>query len=217
MRAVAAEGSTYATLGLAPLAGAVPVWMQRARRWGAALYDFDGVRAFKAKLTPDAWDPIFLAHPPSASRYVALYDVLAAFAGGTFVGFGVRTLLRGPRAIVRALAVLLVPWTVVLACAGAEWFPGGGVQHAWVAFDVIVALGLLALSTRWRMGLAVALAVAISADSTLTLWEAIAFNLPRAHAVATRIVIAVACAGPALGAITLWGAVHRRAGESRST
>jgi phosphatidylglycerol lysyltransferase len=216
MRAVAAEGSTYATLGLAPLAGPVPAWLRRARRWSAALYDFDGVRAFKAKLTPDAWDPIFLAHPRELSRYVALYDALAAFAGGTLVGFGIRTLLRGPRAVVRALAALLLPWTAVLACAGTEWFPAASVQRAWVAFDIVLALGLFALSTQWRTWLAVTLAAAISADAMLTLWEAVAFNLPNAHFVATHVVIVIACAGPALGAVTLWGAVRRHVGESRS-
>jgi phosphatidylglycerol lysyltransferase len=128
-RAIASEGSSYATLGLAPLAGPVPSWLSRARRWTAALYDFDGVRAFKAKLAPDAWDPILLAHAPGASSSLALYDVLAAFAGGTFVGFGVRTLLRGPTVVVRALAVLLVPWTVVLACSG----PALGALTLWGA------------------------------------------------------------------------------------
>src|SRR5690606_35736563 len=115
MRAAAAEGSRYVTLGLAPLAGAVPTWLGRLRRWTSALYDFDGLRAFKSKLAPSSWEPIHLAYPAGGSPNVALYDVLAAFAGGTFVGFGLRTLLRGPAVVVRALALLLVPWTVTLA------------------------------------------------------------------------------------------------------
>lgn len=96
MRAVQAEGSGFVTLGLAPLAGAVPPWLGRLRRWTSPLYDFEGLQSFKSKLAPSSWEPILLAYPEGASPSVALYDVLAAFAGGTFLGFGLRTLLRGP-------------------------------------------------------------------------------------------------------------------------
>ena len=57
MRAAAAEGAPRVTLGLAPLAGDVGAWLRAARRLGRALYDFDGLRAFKAKFQPSAWDP----------------------------------------------------------------------------------------------------------------------------------------------------------------
>jgi phosphatidylglycerol lysyltransferase len=56
MRVVAAEGSRYATLGLAPLAGATSGWLGLVRRWAASLYDFRGVPAFRAKLRPHGWD-----------------------------------------------------------------------------------------------------------------------------------------------------------------
>ncbi len=210
MRAVASEGSAYVTLGLAPLAGDVPTWLGRVREWTSALYDFDGIRSFKAKLAPHAWDPIFLAYPPDTSPNVALYDVLTAFAGGTFVGFGLRTLLRGPAIVVRALAVLLVPWTIVIATAAPRWFPSVGVQRAWVAFDVVVAVGLLALSIRWRARLAIVLAASITADAMLTTLEAATYNASRAHSTIAWLVMAIACAGPALGAVTLWGALRRR-------
>ena len=58
------------TLGLVPLAGRRRAWLRAARRLGRALYDFDGLRAFKAKLAPRAWDPIFLAYPPGRSARV---------------------------------------------------------------------------------------------------------------------------------------------------
>jgi phosphatidylglycerol lysyltransferase len=209
MRAMAAEGSGYVTLGLSPLSGPVPTWLGRVRRWSSALYDFEGLRAFKSKLGPHAWEPILLAYPAGKSPNVALYDVLAAFAGGTFVGFGLRTLLRGPAIVVRVLALLLVPWTVLLGSVGAEWFPSASVQVAWVVFDVLVAAGLLVLSKRWYEWLAYALAVAISADAVVTALEALVYNVPRAESASTLAVILVACTGPALGAITLWGALRR--------
>jgi phosphatidylglycerol lysyltransferase len=93
MRALATEGSHYATMGLAPLAGAVG-WLRVARDSTRALYDFDGVRAFKAKLRPHAWEPIALAYPHDGSANAALFDTLAAFARGSLVRFGAETLMR---------------------------------------------------------------------------------------------------------------------------
>lgn len=45
------RGQRYVTLGLAPLAGPLPPGLLLARAWGTALYDFEGVRAFKADAT----------------------------------------------------------------------------------------------------------------------------------------------------------------------
>ena len=80
------------TLGLAPLAGDVARWLRIARWAGGALYDFDGLRAFKAKLRPHAWEPVYLCS--HYSRIVALRDSLRAFAGGSLVGFATRSLFR---------------------------------------------------------------------------------------------------------------------------
>jgi phosphatidylglycerol lysyltransferase len=80
------------TLGLAPLAGEVARWLRLARWVGGALYDFQGLRAFKAKLRPHAWEPVYLcARYP---RVIALRDSLRAFAGGGFVGFAKRSMFR---------------------------------------------------------------------------------------------------------------------------
>jgi phosphatidylglycerol lysyltransferase len=81
------------TLGLAPLAGDVARWLRFARWAGAPFYDFDGLRKFKAKLRPQAWEPVYLC-TVSGSRLVALRDSLRAFAGGSLVGFATRTLFR---------------------------------------------------------------------------------------------------------------------------
>ena len=79
------------TLGLAPLAGDVARWLRFARWAGGPFYDFDGLRRFKAKLKPHAWEPVYLC-TVSGSRLVALRDSLRAFAGGSLVGFATRTL-----------------------------------------------------------------------------------------------------------------------------
>ncbi len=94
MRALALEGSRYVTLGLAPLAGSVTGWLRVAREQTRALYDFEGLRSFKAKLRPKAWEPLHLAHVPGSLSTVALFDVLTAFARGSVTRFGVETLMR---------------------------------------------------------------------------------------------------------------------------
>lgn len=226
MNTVAREGSTYATLGLAPLSGAISHGLARVRRWARMLYDFEGLRAFKGKLSPHTWDPVLLAYPKGASPKLALYDVLRAFAGGSFMGFGLRTLLRGPAFVIRALAVLLIPWTWLLATASASWFPSSHVQYAWVCFDVLLAVALFSLSRMWRRWLGVLLATAVTGDAVLTSAEALHYNLPRtmhlthnsgiASAGSVLVVLAIACLGPILGAFTLWGAVRRTARASSS-
>jgi phosphatidylglycerol lysyltransferase len=80
------------TLGLAPLAGDVARWLRLARWAGGPFYDFEGLRRFKAKLRPHAWEPVYLCAPPGGSRMIALRDSLRAFAGGSLVGFATRTL-----------------------------------------------------------------------------------------------------------------------------
>jgi phosphatidylglycerol lysyltransferase len=110
LRQAAEEGSAFVTLGLAPMAGTAG-WLRVAKQWTSALYDFNGLHAFKAKLRPNAWEPIYLSYPSDSGGHAALYDSLAAFARGSFARFGVQTLLRGPAIVVRVLAALLVPWT----------------------------------------------------------------------------------------------------------
>lgn len=95
MRDAASLGSGYLTLGLAPLAGRVAPLLTLARRAGAALYDFAGLRAFKAKFRPRQWVPIYVSHPSDQSPSVAIYDSLVAFAGGGLFRYGIAALLRG--------------------------------------------------------------------------------------------------------------------------
>jgi lysylphosphatidylglycerol synthetase-like protein (DUF2156 family) len=92
MRATPSLGMPELTLGLAPLAGGVARWLRLARWIGGPLYDFEGLRAFKAKLRPHAWEPVFLC--TAGNRLAALRDSLRAFAGGSLLGFASRSLFR---------------------------------------------------------------------------------------------------------------------------
>lgn len=94
MRDLAQHGVTWATLGLAPLAGNVALPLRLLRSWAKPFYNFEGLRAFKAKLGPIAWDPIYLAYPTDCLGLGALHDGLRAFAQGRPISLALRSLSR---------------------------------------------------------------------------------------------------------------------------
>jgi phosphatidylglycerol lysyltransferase len=213
MRAAAEERVPYVTLGLVPLVGDVRGWLRVFRRWGGGLYDFAGLRAFKAKFKPGAWDPIYLSHPPGTSGWRAILDTLSAFSQGGLLAFGVRTLLRGPAVVMRVLALLLIPWIAILALpSSAAWFPSDAWRWGWVIFDVAIGAALLYLSEHWHARLADVLAVLITLDAAVTLIQAVGYDLPRHAAPLDWVVMLIAVLAPTIAAILLWnGRAHRRA------
>lgn len=104
MRWAAGGGSRWLTMGLAPLAGDVGRGLAAIRRHAAALYDFEGLRNFKAKLRPDAWHPISLSYPVGQGAWVSVMDALGAFAEGGLLAFGLRSLFRGGSSARRAVS-----------------------------------------------------------------------------------------------------------------
>jgi phosphatidylglycerol lysyltransferase len=218
MRSLAAEGSRYVTLGLAPLAGDIAPALRAARWLGSRLYDFEGLRSFKARLRPDRWDPIYLAWPAAGAWWggalarnlgapLAIFETLRAFARGGLLRFGVQSLTRVPNFVVQALAVLLVPWTLAVASVStARWFPSPWVKLAWVLLDGAIVVALLRLGSRWQHRAATAIACVVTLDAVLTLAQAVAFNAPRARSPWEQAVLAVAVAAPSAAAAALWRA-----------
>ncbi|HEX5581439.1 MAG TPA: DUF2156 domain-containing protein [Gemmatimonadaceae bacterium] len=114
MDAVAAAGAAWATLGLAPLsrradirAPAPAPWLRLTlrlvRAHGRRFYDFDGLDAFKAKLRPQWWEPIYaVTREPSFSPRM-LAAVAAAFSGGSPFALVARAVWRGAAQEVRWL------------------------------------------------------------------------------------------------------------------
>lgn len=210
MRDVAAEGCEFVTLGLAPLAG-TEVWQRVIRRLLRGFYNFEGLRAFKAKLRPDQWTPIFLAWPGGESAAWALLHTLVAFAGGRPLRFAVRVIGRAPAPVILSLAVLLLPWTVVLALSDTErWFGSRREQLCWVAFDALMAAALLSLARRWRRPLAAAACAAALSDGVITTVLAARRRARRPGRWTDRVVIAAAVAAPFVAAAILFGGLRSR-------
>lgn len=112
MRAFAEDGSSYATLGLAPLsahAGGVgeghPTWLRVTLRWvrahGRRFYNFQGLEAFKASLQPHAWEPISAIAQGHRFTPGMLRAVAGAFSHGAPEKLFARALLAAVRAELR--------------------------------------------------------------------------------------------------------------------
>jgi len=204
------------TLGLAPLAGPVRWWLRLAR-WGMRpLYDFEGLRAFKARLRPRAWQPVWLVHARRRGA-LAILAALRAFARGRLIGFGLRSLVRHPSGPPFALAAPLVPWTLALALVAltgrADLFAySQPALWLWVAFDAALAVVLYRAARRptpKRLGLGLGLA---TLDAALSLRHLAATGLgPGPPAALLR---ALATLAPVLGSLALWSA-WRRARRAR--
>lgn len=177
MEAAAARDIELVSFGLAPLTGEVSSWLLRIRDHSEWLYDFHGLRAFKAKLQPNTWRPIYLTLPQRERGIRATVDSLTAFAGGSWIRFGMRTIVHAQPTLVWWLAILLIPWTVVLIQAPvALWFPSLSIKAAWIVFDMVLFAALIDLALDWKRGKAQMLAVASAADSGVGLLQLFEFN-----------------------------------------
>lgn len=105
MRALAADGAKYVTLGLAPLSRHsryegpdVPAWLGLVLRWvrahGRRFYDFDGLDRFKSKFRPDAWEEIIAIDDRAPFSPRALWAITGAFGGGSPLALLARTIVR---------------------------------------------------------------------------------------------------------------------------
>ncbi len=201
------HGSRWLTLGLAPLAGDVSPLLRAAASSGKLWYDFKGLRSYKAKLQPEQWLPIFLSYPPTQGAWRSMLDALWAFTRTGFWSFGWRTLTRGPIVVVRALAVLLLPWTLLLALAPAErWFGAAWLKWSWVLFDLAVAAGLFRFLYKRSTSSLTPLVAAVTLDAVLTPLQAAVWNVPHARSAFDYVVVTLGCLAPLLASVVLWGA-----------
>lgn len=205
MRSFATRGAPYATLGLAPLAGEVGPLLALTRHYTTRLYNFPGVKSFKEKLRPCAWEPVFLAYPREELGLRAMRDTLAAFTPAGLVRFGLETLIHQRTLATFLLAVLLVPWTIALAVLDtATWFPSRTLQIAWTAFDVLLIVLMFALVRRWRAPLAATVGVLTMLDALLTTLQVVLWNVWTARTLGAWLLVLLGCTGPLLAATFFW-------------
>lgn len=109
MRALAADGYTYVTLGLSPLSAHAPreaathdpLWLRLLLHWvrahGRRFYNFAGLDHFKAKFQPDRWEPVYAVASEADFSPSMLYAIAGAFSGGSPVLTVSRALWRALR------------------------------------------------------------------------------------------------------------------------
>ncbi len=109
VRALAADGAEYVTMGLVPLASRSwdpahghPVWLRLALAWvrahGRRFYNFAGLEAFKTKFNPQGWEPVYAVSQERHFSPWTLYAIADAFADGSPVSM----VLRGATKALRA-------------------------------------------------------------------------------------------------------------------
>lgn len=92
MRTLAEGGYDYVTLGLSPLSKRAeiklfdnPLWLRVLLAWmrkhAQRFYNFDGLDAFKAKLQPERWEPVFAVSNEPRISFKTLYAIASAFSG----------------------------------------------------------------------------------------------------------------------------------------
>ena len=90
IRKLADDGAKYVTLGLSPLSKRAkiepfenPFWLRILLAWmckhGKRFYNFDGLDAFKSKMTPDLWEPVFAISNERTFSGSTLYSIALAF------------------------------------------------------------------------------------------------------------------------------------------
>lgn len=90
VRRLADDGDEYVTLGLSPLSKRSdiekfdnPIWLRLLLAWmrkhGQRFYNFDGLDAFKAKMAPQYWEPVFAISNEPRFSGGTLYSIACAF------------------------------------------------------------------------------------------------------------------------------------------
>ena len=237
MRSLAAEGKTYATLGLSPLRNthhshyAQPGWaiaiFHVSRRLFDPLYSFEGLAAFKSKLQPEAWEEIYVTGIPKFN-FNMLIAVLMAFVRSHPTQFAFDTFVRLVTINLRrvrdvtwqklsyGLAATLVVWIGVLSQSdGAFWFGSEAMWQFWIAFDCLMVGVLLALGcgaghrAQFLRWLAPCALLAVLGDVGLTAWQAATFLALHPWNLVHAAAWLIALSGPVLASVFLLCLVTR--------
>jgi len=200
-----ADRAEWATPGLTPLAGGIAWWLEAARAAAAPLYDFDGLRRFRARLSPARWSTVWMVWDRGPAALVLL-DVLRAFAGGRLVMFGIRSIVRHANGPPWAVAMPLVPWIGLLVGLLATGHAGAlalapAALAGWIVFDIVLAWLMFRAASRPRARRLAALTMAAAVDAVWSIQHLAHAGL--GPSLLTAALRALAAAGPIVGAIGL--------------
>jgi phosphatidylglycerol lysyltransferase len=217
MRQVA--DASFVTLGLTPLSGAVAFPLRVARTLMRPLFDFSGLRAFRSRLHPEEWRPVYLVYPAGQRAVVPLVDALRAFANGRLLRFAARSVLAHPSGPPWLLALPLVPWTLALALLAVLGRPSLlgfslGPRCGWVAFDALLALILYRTAMRPRVGALLFATLLATGDASLSILHLASVGY--GDTPAERIMRFLALAAPTGGTFVLAWATYRAARSARA-
>jgi len=106
--------SAFVTLGLSPLSGAIRHGFVSPAS-SRAPFRLPVPADVPAASAPSRWERVWLLYPGSDAPLMPVIESLRAFAGGSLVRFALRSIARGPSGPPWALALPLVPWTLLLA------------------------------------------------------------------------------------------------------
>ncbi len=118
MRRLAADGAEYVTLGISPLSTRAPLpeespplWLRMMLIWfrkhGKRFYNFDGLDAFKAKLRPTNWEPVYVLVNEPKVRVRTLFAIADAFSGNAPYALVTGALLKAATTEFRRFRALL--------------------------------------------------------------------------------------------------------------
>lgn len=120
MRTLAADGAEYVTLGISPLSTRAalpeespPLWLRMMLVWfrkhGRRFYNFDGLDAFKAKLRPTEWEPVYVLVNEPKVRVRTLFAIADAFSGNAPYTLVAGALLKAAATEIKRFRALLSP------------------------------------------------------------------------------------------------------------
>jgi phosphatidylglycerol lysyltransferase len=209
MRTFAAEGSEYATFGLSPFVGVSSPLICMIRDAFGRLYNFKGLYAFKTKLKPIKWEPVYLAYPKRERGALAVFHACTAFLPGGWLRFAARSFVQRAATTSACLLACIVPFTALLAAADTRhWFPTPAIHAAWVLVSVMMTGALVGLSRVFHKPLALAASALAAASFVFGLVQAWAFNASRASGWEWA-GIALALTGSLVTSIFLWSSRDR--------
>ncbi|MEB3298140.1 MAG: phosphatidylglycerol lysyltransferase domain-containing protein [Candidatus Sericytochromatia bacterium] len=92
MRELASAGGRWATLGLMPLEGPIPVWLRRVGPRLEGLFPFEGLSTFKLRFRPHRHRYLLVEHPALPQAF-GVFCLLRAFTGVGFLRYAATWLL----------------------------------------------------------------------------------------------------------------------------